>query len=233
MRRSVGVLAAIILSVGAMTAMAAIDLPPGPNRDLVYGNCRTCHDLQYLEESKGITRDDWSAALDAMHQYGLRLQPGDRAKILDYLATYLGPHPPPAHSGANAAATERVDGRMIFSQQCSACHQGNGRGVPGQFPPLAGNRDLFLSHDYPVLVVLHGLTGNVTIGGKTFNGTMPSFAYLSDAQIAAVVGYVRSAWGNDALRPAGMLRLRASAVSAARARVMSSSDVHDYRRKRE
>jgi mono/diheme cytochrome c family protein len=210
---------------------AADQLPPGPNRDLIYGRCRTCHDLTYLTDSAGISRADWSSILDSMRQLGLpELSKDDRKKILDYLATYLGPHPPAATTTAqHKQPAQPVNGATLFTQQCVACHQSNGQGVPGQFPPLAGNSDLFLSRDFPVLVDLNGMQGSIEAGGKSFNGTMPSFSYLSDQQIAALATYVRSAWGNSSLRPAGMAKIDAATVKAARAKPMTATAVHDYR----
>jgi mono/diheme cytochrome c family protein len=212
----------------AASAAAAQELPPGSNRDLVYGNCRTCHDLQYLVESAGIPRSAWSDIIDSMKQYGLRIAPDERAKILDYLATYLGPNPPKATVAAAssaAPAAPAADGAAVFKEQCSACHQPSGQGVPGAFPPLAGNTDLFLSRTFPAAVALSGLQGSVAVAGKTFNGVMPSFAHLSDAEIAAVVNYVRSAWGNDKLRPAGLAPLDAAAVAAVRQRKLTPAQV--------
>lgn len=233
------------LAVGAGLALAAVvtagtwaagggTLPAGPNRDLVYGSCQTCHGLDALAESAGISRDQWDGVLASMVQYGLQVTPANRAKILDYLATYLGPHPPPAElAPASPVQPKAVNGATSYGTQCSSCHQSNGQGVAGYFPPLAGNHDLFLSRIYPVDVLLNGLTGKIEIVGQTFNGQMPSFSQLSDAEIAALVNYVRGAWGNTALRPPDMPPIDAETVTRARAKPMSSTAVHGYRAKRE
>ena len=216
----------LALAVGVASAQE-IKLPPGPNRDLVYGKCRTCHDLQYLIESKGVPRSTWNDLLDNMKQYGLEVSKDDRAKILEYLATYMGPNPPP--KTAAPVTTAKVDGAKVFKEQCSACHQPNGRGVAGQFPPLAGNTDLFLSEKYPAMVVLGGLTGKIEVEGKTINSTMPSLNYLSDAEVAAAINFVRSAWGNDKLRPSGIKPLDAAAVAAVRKQKIPAAQVHAHR----
>jgi mono/diheme cytochrome c family protein len=99
--------------------------------------------------------------------------------------------------GAPSEAEEHVSGAAVFSSRCAACHQANGRGVPGAFPPLAGSE--FVNGDSARLVrlVLHGLTGPVTVGGATFNGAMPAWQdQLKDAEIAAVLTYLRSSFGN-------------------------------------
>ncbi len=62
----------------------------------------------------------------------------------------------------------------------------------------------FLSADFPVRVVLFGMKGKIDVNGRTFDGDMPPLNALSDAQIAAVLAYVRGAWGNAALAPADM-----------------------------
>jgi mono/diheme cytochrome c family protein len=206
-----------LLSLGATSAQAAeIELPAGPNRALVYGQCRTCHDLQYLVDSAGIPADAWGDILDSMGQYGWRPSAEDRAKLLDYLGTYLGPKPPPATQASTTTKSPMADSEMLFKEQCSVCHQPNGQGVAGQFPPLAGNRDLFLDRTFPALVVLFGLEGKVEVGGKTYEAAMPPFGHLSNDEVAALVRYVRNAWGNDKLRPGNIAPIDAKAVEALR-----------------
>jgi mono/diheme cytochrome c family protein len=227
-------LAGLSLAVCAGGARAAgdIELPQGPGRDLVYGQCRTCHDLQSLVDSAGIPRDSWDAVLSDMRQYGLRLTPDQRHKILEYLAVYLGPNPPPAAAAAPSGA-EEADGARVYAQNCVACHQPDGKGVPGQFPPLAGNPDLFLDRLFPVYVVLNGLNGEVTVDGTQYRGAMPPFGHLPDASIAAVVNHVRSAWGNAALRPESMAEIDAEAVAKAREKPMTPAEVLAYRADRQ
>jgi len=205
-----------------------IELPAGPNRDLVYAKCRTCHDLQYVKESAGITADNWEALIEDMGQYGLRIPKEDEEKIVKYLVTYLGPNPPKSAPAAESPSPA-VNGAAMYARQCSACHQAHGGGLPDTFPPLAGNTDLYRDRMFPVYVVLNGLTGPITVKGMKFNGTMPPFDHLSDAEIAAVVGYVRAAWNNAELRPAGFVDVDEAAVKKARARPMKNTEVHAYR----
>jgi mono/diheme cytochrome c family protein len=218
------IIALLFAAIAPLAARAdEIELPDGPNRALVYGQCRTCHDLQYLRDSAGIPADAWAEILDSMGQYGWRPAPGVRDKLLAYLGTYLGPNPPPAaqaktpgkNAEAGGAATANIDGAALFKEQCVACHQETGKGVPDQFPPLAGNHDLFLG-TFPALVLLYGMEGKIEVAGKAFDATMPPFGHLSDAEIAALVRYVRGAWGNDKLRPAGLQPIDAKAVESLR-----------------
>jgi len=209
------------------------ELPAGPNRELVYGQCATCHDLQYLKDSAGIPRKAWGDVIDDMKQYGLRIPPDQRARILNYLATYLGPNPPPQKSAnAHSATPVVVDGAKVFRDQCTSCHQDNGKGVVEQFPPLAGNTDLFLSSDFPVRVVLFGLSGKISVNKKKFDSVMPPLSVLTDQQIVAVVKYAREAWGNARLRPESMPQIDAASVSALRKKQDTSPEqVYAYRAK--
>jgi len=69
------------------------ELPPGPNRELVYQRCQSCHDLDNLFEVAGATREAWDGAIELMVAFGLSVTPEQRAMILDYLATYMGSNP--------------------------------------------------------------------------------------------------------------------------------------------
>ena len=130
-----------------------------------------------------------------------------------------------------AAHAQQADGRAVFNDQCVACHQPNGEGAPGQFPPLAGNRDIFLARDYPARVVLFGLSGKIDVGGHKFDGAMPPLGTtLKDDEIAAVVNYVRGGLGNDALRPKGMRPLDAATVASVR-KMKNSDQVYAYRKR--
>lgn len=97
------------------------------------------------------------------------------------------------------AAGDDIDGGAIFSARCSACHQSNGQGLPGSFPPLVKSEWLLGDASVPIAIVHDGLQGEIEVEGTTYNGVMPAFSgQLSDAEIAAVLSYVRQEWGNDA-----------------------------------
>ena len=102
---------------------------------------------------------------------------------------------PTAQGAAPGAA---VDGGAIFAANCAACHQANGQGLPGVFPPLAGSE--WVVGDPKVLanILLHGVSGKIEVAGQSFDGMMPAFAQLSDAEIAGVLTHIRSTWGNQA-----------------------------------
>jgi nitrite reductase (NO-forming) len=92
---------------------------------------------------------------------------------------------------------ERIEyGKRTFTQNCAACHQTNGMGIPAAFPPLAASDFLNKDKLRAIRVVTGGLTGKVTVNGKEFNGVMPAW-HLNDEDIANVLTYVYSSWGNS------------------------------------
>ena len=231
--------------LAATAAAAEIELPQGPGVNLVYAQCRTCHDLQYVRDAKGLLPAQWKAVLASMRDYGYKPNADTEAALLAYLTTYLGSSPPPAapataasvngasevgaaHAGGVAAAAGDAasDGRAVFAQNCASCHGAEGRGQPGYFPPLAGNPDIAADRLLPVLVVLHGLSGSIDVAGKIYASSMPPFDHLSDTEVAAVVNYVQRAWGNVA--PGGS-EIDAAAVAAQRGRTMTAAEVLAYR----
>lgn len=220
-------LPAIVLALALSAGnAAAIELPPGPGRDLVYGKCRTCHDLQYLVDSAGVDESTWNGLLDDMEGFGCEFTAGQRAHLLAYLATYLGPDPPPA--GIATPVATAADAATLFREQCASCHQENGRGVPGDFPPLDGNPDLFADRLFPAYVLLFGLEGEIVVKGETYNGTMPDFSHLTDAEIVSLIRYIRHSWSNVA-NPLSDLEVTPDDVAGLRRQRLGPAAVHAYR----
>ena len=106
------------------------------------------------------------------------------------------PDAPAGQARAQTPAQRIERGRAFFAQNCAACHQANGQGLPGAFPPLA--RSDFLNADTrrAIGVVLNGLSGPVTVNGTAYNGVMPALS-VSDEDAANVLTYVYSQWGNN------------------------------------
>jgi mono/diheme cytochrome c family protein len=107
-------------------------------------------------------------------------------------------------------------GKKVFDATCITCHQANGLGVPGQYPPLAGSEWATGSEERAIRIVLHGLNGPITVEGKEFNNVMaPLGAALKDEQIANALSYVRASWGNAALEvsPETVAKVRADTAS--------------------
>jgi nitrite reductase (NO-forming) len=98
-------------------------------------------------------------------------------------------------------------------QTCFVCHQLNGEGIPAQIPPLAKS-DFFaaMSNEDAIHNVIAGRTGEVTVNGKKYNGTMTPLNYLNDDQIANVLTYVRNSFGNEgkAVTPDEVKKVRAT-----------------------
>jgi mono/diheme cytochrome c family protein len=123
-----------------------------------------------------------------------------------------------------------VLGKRVFNN-CASCHQPDGTGVPGNYPPLAGSRWATGRPDLAVGIVLHGLEGEITVEGATYNQVMPAWSHLSDEQIAAVLTYVRASWGNDAppVQPAMVAAVRDR--TADRTGSFTVADLEDYRQR--
>lgn len=100
---------------------------------------------------------------------------------------------------APAAKGAAVDGAAVFATRCAACHQATGAGLPGVFPPLAGSNWVLGKDTTLASIVLHGVTGPLTVNASVYNGTMPTFKdQLQDGELAALLTHVRSQWGNQA-----------------------------------
>ena len=81
---------------------------------------------------------------------------------------------------------------------CVACHQAHGKGIPGAFPPLVGQRDHMGDCAHHAQIILDGLQGEMVVDGVTYHGVMtPQRALLTDLEIASVMTYERMSWGND------------------------------------
>lgn len=117
-----------------------------------------------------------------------------------------------------AAKGSGADGAEVYTARCVACHQANGAGLPGVFPPLAGSEWVTGKDEVIAKIVLHGVQGALTVKGAAYNGAMPPFKdQLGDAEIAAVSTYVRKQWGNAAPP------VTAEVVAAARAATASQT----------
>ena len=124
-----------------------------------------------------------------------------------YLSDRAGPnlHAVSTAATANAAGTLTTEdqikaGGQLFAGTCSVCHQANGEGLSGVFPPLARS-DLvarFVKEDKSKLISipLHGLTGKVTVNGKEYDSVMPPMTQLTDDEVANILTYVLNSWGN-------------------------------------
>ena len=123
-------------------------------------------------------------------------------------AVYLGDKAVADQKAVAAAASSAAHGKLtlveqqkageaLFAGTCSVCHQPNGDGLEGVFPPLARSDFLMSDLKRAITIVLNGLSGPVTVNGKTFNSVMPPMSQLNDDEVANILSYVRNAWGNQ------------------------------------
>lgn len=90
--------------------------------------------------------------------------------------------------------------KVSYVKYCISCHQDNGQGMPGYFPPLAGSDWVNASKpDRLIRIVLDGMTGPITRNGVHYNGTMLPWrdVITDDAEIAAALTFIRQSWGNQ------------------------------------
>ena len=128
-----------------------------------------------------------------------------------------------ARQTASAAPVPRVHPVAVaappinkYAEVCQVCHQANGLGLEGAFPPLAGSEWLTGPAIAPIAIVLKGMQGEIVVKGKTYNGAMMAWeSVLNDDDLAATLTYARSQWGNRAAP------VTAAQVRAARARFAS------------
>ncbi|TAL62323.1 MAG: cytochrome c [Bacteroidetes bacterium] len=95
----------------------------------------------------------------------------------------------------DAQDADILSGEEIYKKTCVACHQANGEGIANAFPPLAKS-DFLSDRSQVIHQVINGKTGEMTVNGVTYNGNMPP-QNLTDEEIAAVLTYVYSSWGNS------------------------------------
>ncbi|MDH3787415.1 MAG: c-type cytochrome [Xanthomonadales bacterium] len=118
----------------------------------------------------------------------------------------------PARGSQPKTFDERmISGKKLYASHCAACHQANGQGLTGAFPPLAQSSYLLDGPGGTINVILNGLSGPVTVNGMDYNAIMPNLSYLDDGEIAEIVTFVMNSWNN----PGG--EVSAAEVAAARA----------------
>lgn len=101
-----------------------------------------------------------------------------------------------AKAGALTKEEQIKAGQALFAGTCSTCHQANGQGLEGVFPPLAGSDWIKADPKRVPQVILHGLVGPVKVNGKDYNSNMPPMNQLTDDEVANISTYVLNSWGN-------------------------------------
>jgi mono/diheme cytochrome c family protein len=91
-----------------------------------------------------------------------------------------------------------VNGKKVYAKECLSCHQADGGGVPRLNPPLAESSWVVGDKAKIIAIVLNGMTDRVPIDGEYYSNSMASHRHLSNQQIADVLTYVRTNFGNKA-----------------------------------
>ena len=137
----------------------------------------------------------------------------------------------PTDADAMADAEGAVDGAQVYAANCASCHQADGSGLPGAFPPVAGHSARLVveqGRDYLPLLMLYGLQGAIEVDGQSYSGVMPAWANLSDEQLAAVTNYVVTEWDDGSL-PADFAPYEPADFAAARGQELTADDVYERR----
>jgi nitrite reductase (NO-forming) len=87
-------------------------------------------------------------------------------------------------------------GQAVFSSRCMSCHQANGTGLPGVYPPLANSDHLKTDSTNLINIILNGQNEKYSVNGREYSIPMSDYAYLSDREIADVLNYIGNNWGN-------------------------------------
>lgn len=97
----------------------------------------------------------------------------------------------------SAPAGKEHPGKAVYSQYCLTCHQADGTGVPNMHPPLTPGSWVGKDPYELIAIMMKGLSGKIEVNGEVYKNFMPSHAQLTDEQLADVLSYVRSSFGNN------------------------------------
>jgi mono/diheme cytochrome c family protein/glucose/arabinose dehydrogenase len=161
--------------------------------------------IHALSAGDSLTKSDNPGPMLALIGKGLT----DKDANVNKLATFLGKRARGEREAVVERKSKEISGRhkevaaageAVYNTTCFACHQPNGMGLDSIAPPLVGSDWVTGDPERAIKVALDGITGPITVSGKKYEGlpVMPGHrAFLDDKQIAAVLTYVRHAWGNN------------------------------------
>ena len=107
-------------------------------------------------------------------------------------------------------SAENHPGAITYKRHCNVCHQKDAGGIPGMYPPLAKNKVVSGDKGPLIEILLNGMSGEIEVNGEIYNGVMASYRTLSDKELADVLNYLRSGFGNsgDEILPDDVKALR-------------------------
>ena len=131
-----------------------------------------------------------------------------------------------------ASGIARADGADIFNANCAICHQSNGNGIPGMYPPLADSIGSYVAipqgRAYLIRVVSFGMNGPISVHGQIYNGMMQPWQKFKDEEIAQVLNYVLTTF-NASLLPKNFSPLTSDEVKKYRTTTSALGDVRKER----
>ena len=89
------------------------------------------------------------------------------------------------------------EGESLYNLYCSPCHQPDGKGSEGRFPPISMTDWVNKDKNRLIGLILNGMAGVIEVNGNIYNNIMPSFSYLDDKEVASLLSYVRQSFGNN------------------------------------
>lgn len=95
------------------------------------------------------------------------------------------------------ASEKEHPGKAVYNKYCLTCHQADGTGVPGMHPPLTPGSWVGNDPKELIAIMMKGLSGKIEVNGETYKNFMPSHAQLTDEEIADVLTYIRTSFGNN------------------------------------
>ena len=96
-----------------------------------------------------------------------------------------------------SATGKELPGKAVYVKECLTCHQVDGSGVPNMHPPLGPGSWVSKDPKELIAIMMKGLSGKIEVNGEVYKNYMPSHAKMSDEEIADVLTYIRSSFGNN------------------------------------
>lgn len=221
------------------SAFAQYSLPDGDGKDVINNKCKSCHGLGFIVEGD-YTKSQWKKILKDMMGMGLQLNEDEQKKALVYLTKHFGKpdakgagsvaKTPSKKSGTSIPVIKISPGETAYNMKCAYCHRPTGNGIDGAFPPLAGNRIITKDKAYNIMVMLYGHKSGLCVNEVKYANTMPSWSHLDDKEIADIVTYYLTSWGNKKNLTQGVSPVTVSDVAEQREIKKTAQEVADYRK---